>query len=182
MQDKDVIQHSTKRIKKKIIDFILNNYKSLFFAESTGDQKMEEIKEKSVNQETILKNQRLLKKVEEELRLGVESDKSPRELLSECIAELEEKGFLNCLESTAEQYVYTIKDQKDKLRIFITGELKKTPNGLTFDSIYRRVCSNYDNFFTKDFVFKVIDELFQIGLIYEIAKQTYCFMDNHFMN
>ena len=29
---KDVIQHSTKRIKKKIIDYILNNYKSLFFA------------------------------------------------------------------------------------------------------------------------------------------------------
>lgn len=28
---KDVIQHSTKRIKKKIIDYILNNYKTLFF-------------------------------------------------------------------------------------------------------------------------------------------------------
>lgn len=32
-QGKDVIQHSTKRIKKKIIDFILLNYKSLFFAD-----------------------------------------------------------------------------------------------------------------------------------------------------
>lgn len=78
-------------------------------------------------------------------------------------------------------YVYTIKDQREKLRLFISGELKKQQNGLTFDSIYRRVCQNYDNFFTKDFVFKVIDELFQMGLIYEIAKQTYCFMDNQFM-
>jgi hypothetical protein len=51
-----------------------------------------------------------LSKAEEELRLGVESDKSPRELLSECLVELEEKGFLNSLESTAENYVYTIKD------------------------------------------------------------------------
>jgi len=173
-----VIQHSTKRIKKKIIDFILLNYKSLFFA----DQKLietEESKEKySVAAETILSNQKLLSKVEEELRLGVESDKLPRELLSECLVELEEKGFLNSLESTAENYVYTIKDQREKLRLFITSELKKQQNGLTFDSIYRRVCQNYDNFFTKDFVFKVIDELFQIGLIYEIAKQTYCFMDN----
>lgn len=173
-----MIQHSTKRIKKKIIDFILLNYKSLFFA----DQKLietEESKEKySVAAETILSNQKLLSKVEEELRLGVESDKLPRELLSECLVELEEKGFLNSLESTAENYVYTIKDQREKLRLFITSELKKQQNGLTFDSIYRRVCQNYDNFFTKDFVFKVIDELFQIGLIYEIAKQTYCFMDN----
>ncbi len=128
--------------------------------------------------QTILGNQKLLSKVEEELRLGVESEKSPRELLSECLVELEEKGFLNSLESTAESYVYTIKDQREKLRVFITSELKKQQNGLTFDSIYRRVCQNYDNFFTKDFVFKVIDELFQIGLIYEIAKQTYCFMDN----
>ena len=119
--------------------------------------------------------------MEEELRLSDEKDKSPRELLRECLSELEEKGFLNMLESTAESYVYTIKDQREKLRVFITSELKKTPNGLTFDSIYRRVCQQHDNFFTKDFVFKVIDELFQIGLIYEIAKQTYCFMDNQFL-
>jgi hypothetical protein len=156
----------------------LLNYKSLFFADKKVIE-TEESKEKySVSAQTILGNQKLLSKVEEELRLGVESEKSPRELLSECLVELEEKGFLNSLESTAESYVYTIKDQREKLRVFITSELKKQQNGLTFDSIYRRVCQNYDNFFTKDFVFKVIDELFQIGLIYEIAKQTYCFMDN----
>ena len=33
VQARDVIQHSTKRIKKKIIDFILLNYKQLFFAD-----------------------------------------------------------------------------------------------------------------------------------------------------
>jgi hypothetical protein len=51
-----------------------------------------------------------LTKVSEELRLGTESDIKPRELLRECLSELEEKGFLNLLESTAENYVYTIKD------------------------------------------------------------------------
>lgn len=80
-----MIQHSTKRIKKKIIDYILNNYKSLFFQES----------ERTLSNEEMLSNSKLLKKVEEELRLCIESGKRPRDLLAECLAELEEKGFLN---------------------------------------------------------------------------------------
>jgi len=81
----DLIQHSTKRIKKKIIDYILNNYKTLFFQES----------ERTLSNEEMLSNSKLLKKVEEELRLCIESDKRPRDLLAECLTELEEKGFLN---------------------------------------------------------------------------------------
>lgn len=96
--------HSTKRIKKKIIDFILNNYKNLFFAEEAKENTV-------VGRQTILGNAKLLTKVEEELRLGVDSGKvAAKDLLAECLDELEEKGFLNSLESTAEQYVYTIKD------------------------------------------------------------------------
>lgn len=62
--------------------------------------------------------------------------------------------------------------------MLITNELRRSARGMTFDSIYRVVCREFDNFFTKDFVFKVIDELFQMGLIYELAKQTYQIMDN----
>jgi hypothetical protein len=109
-EDKEVIQHSTKRIKKKIIDYILINYKALFFADEK-DYDLDPRKERySVSQETILSNPRLLTKVTEELRLGTESDIKPRALLQECVAELEERGFLNLLEESADQYVYTIKD------------------------------------------------------------------------
>jgi hypothetical protein len=85
------------------------------------------------------------------------------------------------MESTADDYVVTIKDQREKLGKFITGELRQAQTGLTFDSIYRRVCQQHDNFFTKDYIFKVIDELFQLGLIYELGKQIYQLMDNTFM-
>jgi hypothetical protein len=47
-----------------------------------------------------------------------------------------------------------------------------------FDQIYKAVCQQFDNFYTKEFVFKVIDELFQMGLIYETGKCVYAFLDN----
>jgi len=58
------------------------------------------------------------------------------------------------------------------------GELKLAAKGLTFDNIYKKVTTQFANFYTKDFIFKVIDELFQIGLIYQIAKFTYGYLDN----
>jgi len=64
------------------------------------------------------------------------------------------------------------------LRHFITSELKGAHKGLSFDNIYKRCSGQFNNFYTKDFVFKVIDELFQMGLIYEIAKLTYGYLDN----
>ena len=60
----------------------------------------------TVTQEHILSNQELLTKVEAELRLCEDRNKAPRELLKECLTELEEKGFLNCLEQKADQYLY----------------------------------------------------------------------------
>ena len=76
------------------------------------------------------------------------------------MTELEEKGFLNCLEQKADQYLYQIRDQREKLRHYITSELKGSTRGLTFETIHKRVSSQFGNFYTKDFVFKVIDELF----------------------
>jgi hypothetical protein len=55
-EDKDLIQHSTKRIKKKIIDFILFNYKSLFFGNEKETEKEESKERYSVSEETILSN------------------------------------------------------------------------------------------------------------------------------
>lgn len=62
----------------------------------------------------------------------------------------------------AEKYLYTIRDQRDKLTDFISKELQqnKTGKGMNFEQIYRRVNQSFQNFYTKDFVFKVIDELF----------------------
>lgn len=49
---------------------------------------------------------------------------------------------------------------------------------MNFDAIYRMVANEYKNFYNKDFVFKVIDELFQMGLIYEVSRCTYAYLDN----
>jgi len=51
---------------------------------------------------------------------------------------------------------------------------------MNFDQIYRKVANQFQNFYTKDFVFKVIDELFQMGLIYEVSRCTYAYLDNKF--
>jgi hypothetical protein len=48
--------------------------------------------------------------------------------------------------------------------------------GLSFDAIYKKVTTQFSNFYTKDFIFKVIDELFQMGLVYEVAKFTYAYL------
>jgi len=107
-----------------------------------------------------LSNAELIVKVEAELRLCEDRNKAPRELLQECVTELEEKGFLNCLEQGADHYLYQVRDQRDKLRHYITKELRDSARGLSFDNIHKRVSTAFQNFYTKDFVFKVIDELF----------------------
>ena len=64
------------------------------------------------------------------------------------------------------------------MRHFITQQLKTAERGLNFDSIYKRVSSAFGGFYTKEFVFKVIDELFQMAVIFEIAKMTYGIIPN----
>lgn len=93
-----------KRVKKKINDYILLNYSQLFFIVSPTNNKTQ-----TLTRAEICQNPKLLLKAAEELRLSTESEKDPTELLLECIVELEEKGFLNLLEHTAEQYLYSIR-------------------------------------------------------------------------
>ena len=96
------------------------------------------------------------------------------DLLAECVGELEERGFLNLMEGSAELKLYRVKDQKVKLRQFITKQLKEAgERGLNFESIYKRVSQEFGGFYTKEFVFKAIDELFQMAVIFEISKMTY---------
>jgi hypothetical protein len=56
--------------------------------------------------------------------------------------------------------LYQIRDQREKLRHYIADELRKNAKGLSFDAIYKKVTTQFSNFYTKDFIFKVIDELF----------------------
>ena len=105
------MHHSIKRVKKKINDYILNNYNKLFFKNSNkttpntidgtavdNEQPDGKAEEQTLSTDEILSNVELKTKVEAELRLCEERDKAPRDLLQECVNELEEKGFLNCLE------------------------------------------------------------------------------------
>jgi len=98
-----IIQHSVKRVKKKVNDYILNNYNELFFtpnskppsASKEGIDTLGEPAGPSVESKDILSNQKLIDFAYEELRLSEDAKKDPRELLQECLYELEEKGFLN---------------------------------------------------------------------------------------
>lgn len=158
-----LVQHSIKRVKKKINDYILNNYDKLFFKTSNkatpqeldaanngadaqgaaANRNQKSSPEQTVSTEDILTNSELLKKVDAELRLCEDRNKAPRELLQECVNELEEKGFLNCLEQQADQYLYEVRDQRDKLRHYISSELKTSQRGLSFESIHKRVSAAF---------------------------------------
>ena len=164
--DDGLIQHSVKRVKKKINDYILINYQKLFFDNQNKENRQgteavaQNSDEQTLSAEDILSNAELLGKVQVELRLSDEQNKDPRELLQECLYELEEKGFLNHAGQKVDQYLYQIRDQREKLKHYISGLLKESQRGITFESIYRKVSSQFGNFFTKDFVFRIIDELF----------------------
>lgn len=43
----------------------------------------------------------------------------------------------------------------------------------SFDEINNWIANQFSGFFSKEFVFKVIDELFQQGVILEIGKLSY---------
>ena len=73
-----LIQHSVKRIKKKLNDFILNNFSNLFQQDGPDNAS-------AISKDMIASHQKLIKKAGEELRLSTEWKKSPKELLMECI-------------------------------------------------------------------------------------------------
>jgi hypothetical protein len=161
---------------KILNNYILNEYQKLFSLAVADDTR------NGITQREFLSNPALLKKASEELRFCEDKNLSAVDLIKHCLSELETQGFLNTLEGEADEYLYQIKDQRDKLKSFISEELQqnKTGKGMNFEQIYRRVASQFQNFYTKDFVFKVIDELFQMGLIYEVSRCTYAYLDNKF--
>ena len=123
-----------------------------------------------------------MRKAKNELQFCENKQITPVQLIKNCLAELEAQGFLNTLEGEADEYLYQIRDQRDKLKQFISEELQgqQAGKGMNFDQIYRKVATQFNKFYTKDFVFKVIDELFQMGLIYEVSRCTYAYLDNKF--
>lgn len=87
-------------------------------------------------------------------------------------------GFINLTGETQKKYVIQIREQRKKLKSYVEQLLRnasqnESQRGVHFDSIYKDVCRQFENFYTKEFVFKVIDELFQMGAIYEVGKLTY---------
>jgi len=68
MKEEGVNFHSLNRVKKKINDYIINNYVSLFFGGHI-------LNEMIVTQDEIITCQKLLSKVQDELRLSTETKK-----------------------------------------------------------------------------------------------------------
>mmetsp|Transcript_4711 Transcript_4711/g.3365 ORF Transcript_4711/g.3365 Transcript_4711/m.3365 type:complete len:124 (+) Transcript_4711:776-1147(+) len=102
------------RVKKRIIDYVLNNYEELFFSSALEVQNSKileqssssilpsEIYQTKLTMEDLLSVPKLLQKVKEELRLSVDRNRDPRGLLKECLEELESKGFINVFGNSEE--------------------------------------------------------------------------------
>ena len=122
-----------KRIMKNLNNYILNEYAKLFFNGLKTDQE----KQAHVNTKDFLTNKTLLNKASEELRFCENKAVTASELIRSCLIELQSLGFLNTLEEEADNFLYEIKDQKDRLKEFIIAELKQAGadqrEGMNFD-------------------------------------------------
>jgi hypothetical protein len=183
----NVVKHSLKRVMKTIDNFILTEYQSLFEAVAVDIEDSKKAHVCKVKAVDVYQNQKLLQKAREELKWCDDQNMTPTELIKICIQELESLGFINTVQEEADIHMFEIRDQRDKLKQFIGTMLKEQQKnvkeqqkGMNFNDIYRQVAQAFNKFYTKDVVFKVIDELFQMGLIYEVSKCTYAYLDNQF--
>ena len=158
----EVVEFTLKRVMKNLNNFILNEYKVLF-------PHLQEKGKDTVKADEFIGNDRLVAKAQEDLKFCQDKSVTPTELIKKCINELEAMGFLYMVNNDdSKSHLIHIKDQQKQLRDYIYQELeeatgKQRAQGLNFDMIYKRVKSNFQNFYTKDVVFKSIDDLFQQG-------------------
>lgn len=81
-----------------MIDFFLTNYAQLFG-------------EGPLSKERILENKKLIQKARDELRMSTDTGKDAVELLKECVAELEQRGFIELIDGQgADERLYEIRD------------------------------------------------------------------------
>jgi hypothetical protein len=66
-----------------------------------------------------------------------------------------------------------VKELKDDLRKFIFQKLREAECPCSFDKIHQWVTAKFGGFFTKEFIFRAIDLLFQDGKILETERLVY---------
>lgn len=172
--NKDVLLYSRKRIMKNMNNYILTEHEKLTVprtmavdqrASDQGDGGKTSDNQQLIKKSDLLACVQLLEKAKEELKFCEDRSVTPASLIADCLEELEAQGFLNLMEGESAEHMYQIKDQRDKLKEFISQLLQdnqsKSGKGMNFDQIYKAVAAKFKNFFTKDPVFKAIDELFQ---------------------
>ena len=132
----DVYKFSVKRIKKKLNDFILNNYHELFFSKATAEDKGDkkeagnspikvakvaaEYQQLELSYDDIVQNPKIVQKAQDELKFCEEQGYNTVDIIQECLAELEEKGFVNLVGGRIRSYSFQIREQKQKLHMFIS--------------------------------------------------------------
>lgn len=136
----EVYKFSVSRIKKKINDFIINNYTDIF-AHKVDVSIPLDYQNLNVTEEDFLSNPRLLEMAKTELMFSEDQSKTPRDLLLECLTELESKGFLSLSGSTVKQYQLQIRNKRKQLNAFIQQVLQENKTrGVHFETIYKVVC------------------------------------------
>lgn len=113
-----------------------------------------------ISDRAIQENKSLVAKAQLELRISVDALKNPIELVSECITELMDKGFLRRLSTDQQETLYQIHDLKNKLALFITTKLRESGEQTHFEKINLMIKQAFGGFFKKEMVFNVIDQLF----------------------
>ena len=126
----EVVEYSLKRVMKNLNNYILNEYQKLFFSKEKDAKTSRNIQSKE-----FYTNEHLLRKAKNELQFCEDKKISAVELIKSCLSELEAQGFLNTLEGEADEYLYQIRDQRDKLKNFISEELQsqQAGKGMNFD-------------------------------------------------
>lgn len=160
-----VNKHSLNRVKKGLNEYIMKNYLSLF-----------KCSQMVVTKADILGHAKLQQKARSDLLLSTDPLKLPTDLIIDCIDELVDKKFLQTIETGSDRQfntVFKINDLKESLSEFIRGKLHAANTPVNFEQINKWVKTKHGGFLTKEFVFSVIDEMFQKGFITETQHLTY---------
>jgi len=73
--------------------------------------------------------------------------------------------------------LFRVHDLRTDLRNFILMKLQENSKPTHFEAINVWVTQKFGGFFTKDIIFRVIDQLFQMGQIVETDRLQYNVID-----
>jgi hypothetical protein len=127
----------------------------------------------------FVNNEVIKNKIEHEAKLHPEfKSYSLKDIVVKCIEELEKEGYVEReqgenLETLKEDCIYFIDKRKD-LYSFVLSEIRDTgTTGLKFNILCNKVKADLSKFYNMEYLFTVIDHLFEQNQLIESEEQVY---------